>query len=407
MSAIFSTSALLVLLYALGFANSYPQQGNGRPNSRFICPTTKNCSCDQVIHDYEIQCPDVFDPKITVRVQPNQHVQIDCTQLDEKNYDLIPKMTVGDVPLVQLRRCPLPNTRSLSSVLENLGANKIRTFISQSYGTSLGGSLQRHHLQGFKDLERLVLSSNELSDLPANLFADLKNLTWLDLKSQNIHLPVDIFVPLENLEFLELIYNNLQQIEPNLLRNQKKLKHLYLSGNKLKNLTKESFQGLDNVQDLDLSSNEMETLASTVFEHLGNLTSINLSTNRYTILPEGLFKMNKKLSLFKLTENRVPMKTLPAGLLSNLTALDSVIIKCDLVTLPEDIFEGSFNIKSLTLAFNYIKDLPKDLFRDQTALVDLDLSNNRISHLDDDLLSELRSLSSLRLSHNFLVEINK
>lgn len=400
-------STLWVLLYALSFANSYPQQSNVRGNSRFVCPKTNTCSCDQVIHDYEIQCPDMFDPKITVRVQPNQHVQIDCTHLDEKNYDLIPKMTVGDVPLVQLRRCPLPRTRSLSTVLENLGATKIRTFISQSYGTSLGNSLQRHHLQGFKDLERLVLSSNELFELPADLFTDLKNLTWLDLKSQNIQFPLDIFAPLENLEFLELIYNNLQQIEPNLLKNQKKLKHLYLSGNKLKNLTKESFEGVGNVQDLDLSSNEMETLASDVFEHLGNLTGINLSTNRYFSLPEGLFKMNKKLSLFKLNENRVPMITLPAGLLANLTVLDNVLFKCDLVTIPEDIFEGSFGIKTLTLAGNMIKELPKDLLRDQTSLVELDLSNNKLSHLDDDLLQNLRSLNSLRLSNNYLTEINK
>ncbi|XP_055851908.1 protein toll [Episyrphus balteatus] len=366
--------------------------------------STSQCHCSPVLTDFEIACPGQgIDPKIMIRIRQNNYVQINCHHIDPSEYSLLPKMNIGSNPMVQISQCPLPPLQPIQSIIQRLGITQVNALLFES--GELGGSLSRLHFRGLHDLGRLRLSSNGLSTLPEDVFADLKNLTWLDLRSNKVELPQNIFTSLENLNFLELGHNNLQDLPPGIFRNQKKLIHLNLWSNNLTNLSKDAFEGVYSITDLDLSANNIVTFRPDVFSYLKNLTTINLNGNYFKSLPEGLFAENKNLSLFRLNNNRVPLKHLPSGLLSNLPNLREVRLSCDLETIPPNIFANSTSIRNITISGNNLTELPYMLFADQIELIDLDLTRNKLLSLPEDIFQNTRNLIVLRLSHNQLTNV--
>uniref|UniRef100_U5EVX5 TIR domain-containing protein n=1 Tax=Corethrella appendiculata TaxID=1370023 RepID=U5EVX5_9DIPT len=386
----------------------YPQFEYRQPPS-FMCPTeilqSSKCGCTFAIQEIEIQCP-IIESRISVRLTQGSYARVECDHAQDDDFNLIPQLDFKDIPAVQIRRCPLPRRKTIKDITDRLGIKKVTGLWFQSNNIDLGNSLYRQHFKGLTDLQRLVLSSNAISELPADLFNEMKNLSWLELRANKVHLPPDVFNELRNLTVLELGYNKIENTEPGLFKNLHKLNHLNLWGNKLQNLTKLSFEGASGVTELDLSANEIETFNPDVFELLTKLENINLNANHFKELPEGLFEHNKNLSRFKLINNRVQMKSLPSGLFANLTNLDIVQLQCELEVLPENTFEGSYNIRNLTLAQNNISSLAGNVFAHQEKLMDLDLSDNQLSELDDNLFRSTVDLIVLRLSNNHIYNLS-
>lgn len=370
---------------------------------RSKCPTTSTCSCANSVLEYEITCPQA-EPTIVVKVEPGKTVQIDCLIRDETVFAKLPEMTIGDVHQVVFRRCPLPLGSSIHRILEHLGIRRITFLNFMNYGADRG-TITRQHLTGLPELSRLMLSGG-LENLPEDLFDDVGNLTWLNLHRNKLHLPANIFRNLHKLEYLELGYNYMDKLENGVFRNQHNLKFLNLLGNNFQKLTKEAFRGVTSIVDLDLSGNNIELFESDVFEHLTSLANINLNANRFTSLPMGLFSKNKDLKQIRLMNNRVDLETLPSGFLADLPVLEEVSIRCNLRSVPSDMFKDSPNIKNITMSENALSTLPNGLFEDQSMLLDLDLSDNQLYELPDNLLGNTDSIIVLRLSNNQLNRIS-
>lgn len=396
-------SYLIALIFATTTVFSIPLYDYN--NTEIKCPETTSCSCSSVTGELEIECP-VPISRITIRVQPSTYIHMECSDLDESEYEKLPIMHIGNVSTVKIRRCPLPTGRPIKSMFNNLGTKHMKTVTFQSPNTELRNTLVRHHLEGLEDLQRLALSGNGLSELPEDLFDDVTNLIWLDLKSNKVHLPKNIFAKLEKLESLELGYNNLQYLEQGVFRYQKRLKLLNLWGNKLTNLTKECFDGVSSLLELDLSSNTIETFHPDVFSTLINLVNLNLNANHFKSLPENLFQNNKKLMKIRMMENRIPLEALPSGFLSNLGDLENVLIKSELSTVPGDLFSGSSNITHIDFERNHFTTLPENLFSDQRNLQQLNLKHNNLSYLPDGLFIGTRALTVLKLSYNQLTNVS-
>jgi Leucine-rich repeat (LRR) protein len=359
-----------------------------------------------MVTEYEIQCPPQ-NPKISIRIQPIESitsVQIECHSYDT-DYSIIPEMNINGIKTVSIRRCPLPLNASLASVLRGINVSKVQSLLFQSFGNELGDSLTEQHLQGMNDLQRLILSDNGLTDLPAGIFKNMTNLKFLNLRANRIQLKPNMFAGIESLEFLELSFNGLGRIEQGVFNNLKNLKHLNLWGNQLQNLTKDAFEGVTSIVELDLSANNMTTIDKDVFATLPNLSKINLSANLFTTLPSDLLASNKMLTQFRFINNRVDLPTLPDRLLADLPYLKEVQIRCNLQRVPDNLFKGSTNISSISFSMNLIERLPEALFSDQTQLIDLDMSYNQLMELPDNLFAVSTPLKVLRLAHNNLVNI--
>lgn len=394
----------LVLIVIL-FAPSVISFLSSNFDNNLKCPDTTICSCYSAPNELEIECPLPL-PQISIRIQPSTYITVECSDLDESDYEIIPKMDVGNVSKVKIRGCPLPTGQPIKSILKNLGNSSMKSLIFQSPNTQSNSDLNRKHFIGLENLERLTLKENGFSELPEDLFSDLTNLIYLDLKSNKLNLNPKIFAKLKNLEFLELGYNNIQILEKGVFKNQNKLKLLNLWSNNLKNLTKESFEGVSSLVELDLSSNDIDSFEADVFSTLPNLINLNLNANHFKSLPENLFGNNKKLLRLRLMNNRVPLERLPSGFLSNLYELEEVSIKCGLTTVPEDLFKGSSNLTHINFDNNNLTMLPEKLFADQKNLLQLNLNRNNLKNLPNGLFAGTNALTVLKLSHNQLVNIS-
>lgn len=405
-SKMFGLANVLILTLIATLVSSRPSEGE--KNQKILtCPKSTSCACFEY-QEVEIQCPQ-FAPQVFVRIQPTNYVHFECENITNNEYELVPEINLKEARFLQITKCPLPPGKSVATYLQNIHIDRIRSFQFVSGGVNQHIPIESQHFRNLTDIERFDFRGmeNEIKELPSDFFAEMKKLKWVRIRVANIHLPADLFEPLESLEFLELGHNKIQSLEPGFFRKQRKLQQLNLWGNALQGLNKDSFMGLELVKELDLSGNGMVSLEPDVLFHLPNLTDINLSANNYTFLPDGLFANNPKIRTFRMVENRVKMETLPDALLGNLTELVTVSIKSGLKSLPDDLFEGSFNIEEIRLEGNLLETLPKNLLADQARLIKLDLSDNLISELPSELFIGTGSLWELKLSRNRLTTIAK
>lgn len=412
------TVVALVALLTHNLATSFPQHydyvigeepgagglGGGRSGSKqdFKCPemtAISECSCMDVSTDFEIQCP-VTNPEITVKIKPSKYAQIQC--YDRHDFGELPQLAIGDTEQVKIIHCPLPPNISIRQYITFLGVKHMKQFWYQNYGKDLNVRLVRQHFQGMQDLEKLSLSSG-LEDIQPDLFADLSNLKWLTLRSNHLKLLHNVFDNLHNLTVLELGANQLSELEPGLLKNQRKLVLLNLWRNQLRNISKESFRGIESLQQLDLSVNFIESLNPDVFELLPNLVELNLGFNRFSSLPENLLSENRQLAEIKLFNNQGPMRTLPPNFLGKLAHLKKVYLnRCNFAELPPSLFHGSSEIVEIDLSYNQLGAVPELLLRDQLKLMYLNLAYNDLEVLPEMLLENTKQLVTLRLSYNRL-----
>ncbi|XP_060646680.1 protein toll [Drosophila nasuta] len=365
-----------------------------------------SCECAVLVSEYDISCPgQSFSPKFKITIRPGTKVMIECNITNPLEFKQMPQMRIGSIPMVQIKRCPLPFHTPIAGLLDNLGIINTHTMFFES--NDLGMNVTSTHLERLQNLSRLRFVARRLSYVPEDLLRHLRNLSWLDMRSANlVELPARLLADMEYLEFLELGSNNLRQLPRGIFRDLHKLQHLNLWSNQLHNLSKHDFEGAQSVVDIDLHNNGIVQLRPDVFALLTNMTEINLNSNNFRSLPEGLFQHNLKLRQVKLQYNRSPLPELPSRLFANLPELGSLYLRCELESLPADIFQGSRKLENMTLMDNLLSTLPAHLLDDQENLLLLDLQRNRLRHLPDGVFDHQGKLQILNLADNQLTEIS-
>nr|AIO08210.1 variable lymphocyte receptor C [Petromyzon marinus] len=128
--------------------------------------------------------------------------------------------------------------------------------------------------------EKLQLTYNQLTSVPAKAFQGLTQLTILVLQNNALQtLPVGVFDKLENLQDLRLTYNQLKSLPPRVFDSLTKLTILYLNTNQLQSIEAGLFDKLTNLQTLDLDTNQLQSVPNGAFDSLTNLETMNLLDN--------------------------------------------------------------------------------------------------------------------------------
>lgn len=140
------------------------------------------------------------------------------------------------------------NTFALAKLkVLNLRRNLLTTFSNRVFGQeasnltelNLSGNklLEVSPLGRFTSLSTLLLSSNQLHELPEDFFRDMLALDYLDLSENKLSLlPETLFIDLTGIRAIHLQKNNLSRLEPRQFEGQSLLQQLYLSDNQLENL---------------------------------------------------------------------------------------------------------------------------------------------------------------------------
>ncbi|XP_054266773.1 protein toll-like [Macrosteles quadrilineatus] len=395
----------LIILLAL-LVSAVSTISTGHFNCANLSSSASPCSCsNQSPTQFEIFCPQL-DPKLALQIDLNSSpsVQLQCTTTNDPDFSILPSLQIGDVDNFYLRHCPkLPNI-SISELMSSFGIKRIKNLQIQSYN-SYNNTLKKKHMEKLNYVTNLSLGNNGLTSLPGDIFEDMGNLTFLDMKFNYVDLPKEIFYFTPKLEVLELGGNNLTYLPPGIFKNLDRLRLLNLWLNRLNNLTRPVFSGVPNLETLDLNSNQMETIRPDLFSDLLKLTHLNLYGNAFISLPQGLLSRNTELKEFQMHENKRPIH-LPPGFLANLTKIKTVRLSGSKITsLPEDMFSGSINVVDLHLNRNLLTTLPDKIFLDLENLEYLDLSQNKITSLPGGLFSRTGRLKTLKLYYNQIADL--
>lgn len=160
-----------------------------------------------------------------------------------------------------------------------------------------------------------------------------------------------------------------------------------------------AFDGLQSVRRLHLSGNRLPSLGRRLFDGITSMSLLNVSGATIDSIDGDAFE---RLTGLKQLWLHGELDQLPDGLLTHLSALIDVRISgCKCRRLPAQLFAGSPNIETLSLAHNELEQLPAKLLDAQVNLLDLDLSYNALVAIDDVLL-DAETLKVLRLSYNRL-----
>uniref|UniRef100_A0A8D0HFX9 Glycoprotein V platelet n=1 Tax=Sphenodon punctatus TaxID=8508 RepID=A0A8D0HFX9_SPHPU len=340
-------------------------------------------------------------------------------------------------------RCIGPSIQNLSTL--GVPANMTQVLIMETNATQLKADV----VSGIRTLQRLILSSNQLSTISPGAFKGLIKLKTLKLLQNKLtRLPVGVFDETENLQQLILEDNSLENLEPGLFDNLVNLQELFLNRNYLTQLPGELFKKLvklillnvsrnylaalpsnifstlpklerlflyanslrsiesgmfDNLRELlelRLHSNHIHSIAPEAFHKLLKLQVLTLSKNKLQSLPSGLFLYLHNLTMLTLYQN--PLKSLPELLFGEMRNLQSLwLYHTELSTLPEFVLSNLTNLELLVVTRNpALSVLPQNVFRGLCELLSLSLHTNNLSSLPEGIFQGLQKLQVVSLSEN-------
>ncbi|OWR52546.1 putative toll precursor [Danaus plexippus plexippus] len=370
-----------------------------------MCPSHPNCICGGTLA-VELDC-NIDGHKIKINLHPSIYLNIKCENVTSLDYKTLPRYAynMSILKSVTFKDCPLPNI-SFQEILLHMGVEKTMSLIFQN-SHKLSGFLNRRHFTGLQDLTKLLLSVNGITHLPDNVFSDINNLTWLNIRFNNINLSDQLFKPLEKLETLEISHNHLTNMSSNLFSHLSLLRRLSLWQSNITWFSKDFFTGVNVLEELDLSSNGLNELPVSIFKPLGRLKKLTLFSNKFSTLPKNIFSTNLELETVFILNNDVKMVELPSFLFGNLPNLKQIYVQnSGLEIIPSNVFKNSSLLTNISLAYNDIKTLHESTFNDQINLLELDLSHNQLKSLESTIFSSLVRLESLNLCYNSIEEIS-
>ncbi|XP_074933278.1 erbin-like isoform X5 [Phalacrocorax aristotelis] len=269
-----------------------------------------------------------------------------------------------------------------------------------------------------QSLHKLSLPDNDLTTLPASI-ANLINLRELDVSKNGIQeFPENI----KNCKVLAVVEASVNPISklPDGFSQLLNLKQLYLNDAFLEFLPA-NFGRLTKLQILELRENQLKILPKTM-SRLTQLERLDLGSNEFTEVPEVLEQLSG-LKEFWMDSNRLTLIPGFIGALKQLTYLD---VSKNNIEVVEEGISGCESLQDLLLSSNALQQLPDSigflkkvttLKIDENQLIylpdsiggllsveELDCSFNAIETLPSSV-GQLSNIRTFAADHNFLTQL--
>jgi len=286
-------------------------------------------------------------------------------------------------------------------------------------------TLQPNSLSPLADsLLHLMLSNNELQEVPTIALCHLRELDHVNLNQNNISTIKDgAFRGLSKVTRLTLYGNKINTIHPdafngltrwtelepstgdllrlNLARNSlnevpseallqlKNLNQLELSFNKIRHIEENTFAGMDKLEFLSLKNNQIEELGPRIFGGIPRVSSLSLDYNKIrTIHDEAFYGLSEQLQSLSLQSNRI--SRFPTLSLRPLHQLKTLHLNDNNVSaLEAGDFEFGQHLQNLWLDNNRISDIATPTFEDLKSLEWLILNYNKLQILPYELVEPI------------------
>lgn len=250
------------------------------------------------------------------------------------------------------------------------------------------GKLSKTELEQIRG--ELRLDHYELTDI--SLLKHAKNITELHLDGNQItEIPKELFSQMKQLRFLNLRSNHLTYLDKDTFKSNAQLRELYLSSNFIHSLEGGLFQSLHHLEQLDLSKNRIGRLCDNPFEGLSRLTSLGFAENSLEEIPEKALEPLTSLNFIDLSQNNLAL--LPKTI-EKLRALSTIVASRNHITRIDNIsFKNLPKLSVLDLSTNEISSLPNGIFKQNNQLTKLDFFNNLLTQVEESVFPDVETLN--------------
>ncbi|XP_062700932.1 chaoptin-like isoform X2 [Aedes albopictus] len=273
-----------------------------------------------------------------------------------------------------------------------------------------------------KMLQVLKLSNNMITDIPMELFRNVRGLRVLEMANNHLKYLPDGLILQDGLERLDLSHNQFTKIPATSLSNLaalalceldlshnhigaihsvdlsnkfRSLSVLDLSHNRLVRLEDAAFATLPRLSLLDLSHNdELEVMGKAFIGLENSLIELRLTNVSLNAVPEI---SNPSLRVLKLSHN--DLASIPPELAASMPSLRELdLSENDLIHVPL-ITHSLHNLKSLSLAGNPITFMTNtSLLGAADTLEHLDIANLNLNGFENGALNKIHFLRTLKIS---------
>ncbi|XP_064624560.1 erbin-like isoform X2 [Lineus longissimus] len=244
-------------------------------------------------------------------------------------------------------------------------------------------------------IRKLCLSDNEVQSIPPAI-ASLINLEEIDISKNGIVDLPDNIKGCKHLRFIEASVNPLGKL-PDGFTQLLNLTELYLNDTFLDYLPG-NFGRLSKLKILEVRENHLKQLPRSM-ARLSDLERLDIGNNDFTELPDVIGSMPALLELW-CDSNQISMLPTTIGNLKQLMYFDAS--KNRIEDVPAEI-EGCVSLSDLHLSTNMLKDLPETVGR-LSNLTTLKVEDNQLASLPFSI-GGLVSLSELNVAANDLDEL--
>ncbi|KAL3868446.1 hypothetical protein ACJMK2_041253 [Sinanodonta woodiana] len=244
-------------------------------------------------------------------------------------------------------------------------------------------------------LRKLSISDNEITNIPPAI-SSLVSLEEIDLSKNGI---IDIPESIKSCKYLRSVDASVNPLGklPDGFTQLLNLSQLYLNDTFLDYLPG-NFGRLSKLKTLEIRENHLKTLPKS-FSRLTELEKLDIGHNEFTELPDVIGNLCNLLELW-CDQNQITTITPTIGNLKQLMFLDAC--RNQLQSLPAEI-EGCTSLADLHLTSNQLKELPESL-GNLSNLTTLKVDDNQLVSLPS-TIGGLTALSELNVSINDLQDL--
>ena len=343
-------------------------------------------------------------------------VKLNLTDNHIQNLDYRVFAGLGNLTDLVVSREPKLNISSLNGVISVLSKHSLVNLEMSFNGwTKLPPDMFSNLVDS--NIQKIVLTGNNLNNVSGKIFTTLKKLTSLTLSKNKI--TRFSLQGMSNLNILNVDDNSLTSI-PRFCDNFGKslvpyLDRLRLSKNPFTFFGQRSFDCLPNIRVLHLNGFNVGKIQNNMFVNMPVLTTLNMrkfgnplkKIEKFAFNISSLQKLVLSENNFHFDGHNFDSKTIFA-LCSNLTSLD---ISGNILSTGnlKNMLQTLSNIHTLTLSSGKLSEFPVHIFTKLKNLKSLNLDNNRISSWNNghDIFGNSTNLEILNLLGNRISVINE
>ncbi|KAF5291646.1 hypothetical protein FQR65_LT11420 [Abscondita terminalis] len=296
------------------------------------------------------------------------------------------------------------SSNSLTEVPDNAFANCCSTLKAISFSGNRINKIPSAALQNCTKISHFNFAYNDIYDIDENTFLGWgSSIETLILSNNHItNLKFDVFSDLNKLKELSISFNPLMYIDPKAFEGLNNLQNLEISFSlNREEIPDDIFKPLTNLQFLSADNNKFYFLSENSLDHLSNLRFINLEFNEIQSIPKNLFKfsVHKYLTDIRLNNNKISV--IVSDTFSNLPELEVILLSSNIIhTVQRCSFSYLSNLEHLILSDNVITKINEHAFANLPLLEKLDLQLNRLTDFHFNYFVNVSNLIQVNVSWN-------